>query len=128
MKSERTRISMKYRSEGEEEGLKIRAIADQEATRILSEAYKIAQRHKGQGEAEAAHIFADALSAAPDFYQFIRTMEASSKIVQDDTTLLLPANSDLFGLLNDSEYYNKRSPGVEGEQSTEGKGMVGLTE
>jgi membrane protease subunit HflC len=106
MKSERGRFSMKYRSEGEEEGLKIRAAADEEKTRILSEAYKVAERLRGEGEAEAARVYAEALGEAPDFYRFLRTLEASRKIVKDGTTLVLPANSELFGLLFDSNYFD----------------------
>jgi membrane protease subunit HflC len=107
MKSERARISMKYRSEGEEEGLKIRAEADEEGTRIRSEAFKVAERHRGEGEAEAARIYAQELEAAPEFYRFLRTLEASRQFVADGTTLVLPANSELFGLLYDSNHYQR---------------------
>jgi modulator of FtsH protease HflC len=107
MKSERARISMKYRSEGEEEGLKIRAAADEEKSRLLSEAYKVSEQHRGRGEAEAARIYAEALGKAPDYYRFMRTMEASRKFVKPDTTMVLPANSELFGLLYDSHHYDE---------------------
>jgi membrane protease subunit HflC len=107
MKSERARISMKYRSEGEEEGLKIRAEAEEEGTRIRSEAFKVAEQHRGEGEAEAARIYAQTLEAAPNFYRFLRTLEASRKFVEDGTTLVLPANSELFGLLHDSNHYQR---------------------
>ena len=106
MRSERVRISMKYRSEGEEESLKIRAESDQEKARILAEAFKIAQQHRGEGEAEAARIYAESLSAAPDFYRFLRTMEASRKFFEQETTLVLPVDSELFRLLYDSEHYS----------------------
>ena len=105
MKSERARISMQYRSEGEEEGLKIRAAADEERSRLLSEAYKVGEQHRGRGEAEAARIYAEALGAAPEFYQFLRTMEATRKFVGTGTTMVLPADSELFGLLYDSDHY-----------------------
>jgi membrane protease subunit HflC len=107
MKSERARISMKYRSEGDEQGLKIRAAADQEKSRLLSEAYKVSEQHRGQGEAEAAKIYAEALGKAPDYYRFMRTMDATRKFVKPDTTLVLPANSELFGLLYDSHHYDE---------------------
>ena len=105
MKSERGRISMKYRSEGEEEGLKIRAAADQQKSQILSEALKLAQQHRGEGEGKAARIYAEALAQSPAFYEFVRTMEASRNLVPKGTTLVLPANSELFGLLYDSSHY-----------------------
>lgn len=105
MKSERARISMRSRSEGEEEGLKIRAEADGERIRIRSEAFKVAEQHRGEGEAEAARIYAETLGAAPDFYRFLRTLETSRKFFGADTTLVLPADSELFGLLYDSNHY-----------------------
>jgi membrane protease subunit HflC len=107
MKSERAPITMRYRSEGEEEGLKIRAEADQEKTRILSEAFKVGETHRGEGEAEAARIYAEALGAAPEFYGFLRTLEASRRFVGEGTTLVLPASSELFGLLYDSHHYER---------------------
>lgn len=105
MKSERARLSMKYRSEGEEEGLKIRAAAAEEKSRLLAEAYKVSEQHRGEGEAEAARIYADALEEAPAFYRFLRTLEASQKFIRAGTTMVLPARSELFGLLHDSDHY-----------------------
>jgi membrane protease subunit HflC len=107
MKSERGRLSMKYRSEGEEEGLKIRAAADQEKSRILSEALKLAQQHRGEGEGQAARIYAESLARGPEFYEFVRTMQASRNLIPKGTTLMLPADSELFGLLQDSSHYDR---------------------
>ena len=107
MKSERGRMSMKYRSEGEEEGQKVRAAAEQEKSKVLSEALKLAQQHRGEGEGKAARIYAQALSQGPEFYQFQRTMEASRNLVPKGTTLVLPADSELFGLLQRSDYYER---------------------
>lgn len=107
MKSERGRLSMKFRSEGEEEGLKIRAAADQEKSRILSEALKLAQQHRGEGEGKAARIYAESLSKGPEFYEFVRTMQASRNLIPKGTTLMLPADSELFGLLQDSSHYDR---------------------
>jgi len=107
MKSERGRISMKYRSEGEEEGLKVRAAADREKSRILSEALEAAQRHRAEGEGKAARIYAQALAKGPDFYDFVRTMQASRNFVPQGTTLVLPADSELFGLLYESDFFER---------------------
>lgn len=107
MKSERGRLSMKFRSEGEEEGLKIRSTADQEKSRILTEALKLAQRHRGEGEGKAARIYAESLSKGPEFYEFVRTMQASRNLIPKGTTLMLPADSELFGLLQDSSHYDR---------------------
>jgi len=106
MKSERGRISMLYRSEGEEEGLKVRAVAEEERARIVGRATEISQQRRGEGDGEAARIYADALGQAPDFYAFLRTMEASRNVVHRGTTMVLPADSALFGLLFDSNYFN----------------------
>lgn len=110
MKSERTRISMQYRSEGEEQGLKIRAGAEQEKTSILAEAYRTAQQQRGLGEAKAARIYAEALGKAPEFYQFLRSTETFQKAVGNDneTTLVLPVDSELFRLLQDSSHYQRQ--------------------
>ncbi|WP_187399226.1 protease modulator HflC [Bradyrhizobium paxllaeri] len=110
MRSERAAISMRYRSEGEEEGLKIRSAAQGEKTSILAEAFKVAQWHRGAGEAEAARIYADSLSEAPQFYALRRTLDASRKFVKEGTTMVLPANSDLFGLLYDSGFHKRAKP------------------
>ncbi len=113
MKSERAQISMKYRAEGEEGGLKIRAAAAEEKSRLLSEAYKVGEQHRGEGEAEAARIYAEALGEAPELYRFLRTLEANRKFVRAGTTMVLPADAELFGLLHDSDYYDQgRSAGV----------------
>src|SRR5712691_4988558 len=104
MKSERVRISMRYRSEGEEEGLKIRAAAEKTKSGILAEAYKLSQKARGEGEARAAKIYAESLARAPGFYRFVRSIDAVKKAVDKDTTLVLPVDSDLFRLLRDSRF------------------------
>jgi modulator of FtsH protease HflC len=106
MRSERGRISMRYRSEGEEAGLNIRAVSEEEKARILSRAIETSQRYRGEGESEAARIYAQALSADPAFYRFLRTMEASRTFIQKGTTMVLPADSELFGVLFDGDYFN----------------------
>ena len=112
MRSERLAISMRYRSEGEEEGLKIRSAAQGEKTSILAEAFKeVAQRHRGAGEAEGGrpHL-RRRLREAPQFYALRRTLDASRKFVKEGTTMVLPANSDLFGLLYDSGFHERAKP------------------
>jgi modulator of FtsH protease HflC len=106
MRSERGSISMRYRSEGEEIGLNIRAVSEEEKARILSRAIETSQRYRGEGESEAARIYAEALSADPAFYRFLRTMDASRACIQKGTTMVLPADSELFGVLFDGDYYN----------------------
>src|SRR6266851_4039176 len=106
MKSERGRISMQYRSEGEEEGLKVRAVAEEEKARILSKAIELSQQRRGEGDGEAARIYGAALGQSPDFYAFLRALEASRSLARKSTTMVLPADSPLFGVLFDSNYFN----------------------
>lgn len=106
MASERGRISMRYRSEGEEEAAKIRAAADRERSQILSEASKIAQQQRGEGEGAAARIYAQTLTRDPGFYRFLRSMEASRGVIPKTATLVLPLDSELFGLLMHSAYFD----------------------
>ena len=111
MAAERGQISMRYRSEGDEAGLGVRAAAVEDRARIIAGATETAQRHRGEGESEAARIYAAALAADPDFYKFLRTMEAARAIVHRGTTMVLPADSELFGLLYDSNHYSDNAPG-----------------
>jgi modulator of FtsH protease HflC len=119
MQSERGRISMQYRSEGEEEGLKVRALAEEEKARVLARATQLSHERRGEGDAKAAHIYAQAFGQAPDFYGFVRTMEASRSLMRQRTTMVLSADSPLFGLLTDSNYFNGGAAG--GDAATEGE-------
>jgi membrane protease subunit HflC len=114
MKSERGRISMLYRSEGEEEGLKVRAAAEEQKARILARATEFSQQRRGEGDGEAARIYANALSRAPEFYAFLRAMEASRNFARKSTTMVLPVDSPLFGVLLDSNYFSGGAPGSDG--------------
>ena len=112
MKSERGRISMQYRSEGEEEGLKVRAAAEVQKAQVLGKAVEVSQQRRGEGEGQAARIYAEALAQAPDFYAFLRAME-SSRSLRKGTTMVLPADSPLFGVLFDSNYFNSSTNEVD---------------
>jgi len=113
MTSERGRISMQYRSEGEEEGLKVRAVAEEERARVLGRATETSQMRRGEGDAEAARIYAQAFGQAPDFYDFLRTLETSRRLTRQRTTMVLSADSPLFGVLIDSNYFNGTAAGEE---------------
>ena len=99
MEAERKRQANKYRSEGEEEAQKIRAATDRDKTIILADAYKEAEGLRGEGDAKAVNVYARSYSADPKFYEFVRTLDAYKKILDDKTTLVLPSNSRLFMLL-----------------------------
>lgn len=99
MRAERKRIAVKHRSEGEEEATKIRSEARLDSERILSEALRDAAATRGEAEAEAARIYAAAIRQDPQFFEFLRTLEAYEAIIDEDTTLVLPADAELLDLL-----------------------------
>ena len=99
MDAERKRQANKFRSEGEEEAQKIRASTEKDKTIILADAYKESERIRGEGDAKAIDIYAKSYSADPKFYEFVRTLDTYKKIVDDNTTLVLPSDSRLFKLL-----------------------------
>lgn len=103
MKAERERIAKKYRSEGEEESVKIKAQADKERTVLLADSYRSAQELKGKGDAEAIKIYAQALEEDPEFYSFLRTLEVYRKALVGGTTMVLSSDSELFQYLSQTQ-------------------------
>lgn len=100
MKAERGKMAMQYRSEGEREFHKIIAAAEKEKTHIMAEAYKEAERSKGEGDAEAMRIYAKAFGKNPRFYKFLRTLQAYEKFLDSKTTVFLPSDAEVFQILN----------------------------
>jgi membrane protease subunit HflC len=96
MKAERERIAKKYRSEGEEEAVKIRAETDKQKKILLAESYRQAEKLNGEGDAEAIKIYAEAFDKDPEFYSFVRTLEAYEKSLGEGTTIILPSDSEFF--------------------------------
>ena len=99
MEAERNRQANKFRSEGDEEAQKIRASTEKDKTIILAVAYKESQEIRGLGEAQALEIYAKTFNKDVDFYEFLRTLETLKKVIDDKTTLVLPADSKLFKML-----------------------------
>ena len=99
MEAERNRQANKFRSEGDEEAQKIRASTEKDKTIILAVAYKESQEIRGLGEAQALEIYAKTYNKDVDFYEFLRTLETYKKVIDDKTTLVLPADSKLFKML-----------------------------
>ena len=99
MEAERNRQANKFRSEGDEEAQKIRASTEKDKTIILAVAYKESQEIRGVGEAQALEIYAKTYKKDVDFYEFLRTLETYKKVIDDKTTLVLPADSKLFKML-----------------------------
>jgi modulator of FtsH protease HflC len=99
MQAERERQAKQYRAEGEEEAQKIRSEAEKDKEIILAEAYKTAQKLRGDGEAQAYKIYATAYEQGPEFFEFIRTMEAYKKTFAKNTTLVLSPDSEFLKYL-----------------------------
>lgn len=101
MRTERERMAMQYRSEGQEEAQKIRSDAERQATIIEAQAYAEAERTRGEGEAEALRIYAEVYNQDPEFYEFFRTLQAYRNTLGSNTTLVIDSSSDfakfLFG-------------------------------
>ncbi len=102
MRAERERIAKGYRSEGTEKSLKIRADADKQKQIILSKAYEKAQIIKGEGEARAIKLYAEAYEKDIKFYELVRTLESYEKFIDGKTTVVLSADSELLKFLNTS--------------------------
>ncbi len=102
MMAERHREAKRYRSEGEEKALAIRASADKDKTVILSEAGRKSQILKGEGDAVATKLYAGAYSRDPKFFEFINTMEAYKKTLGERDTLILTPESEFFKYIQKS--------------------------
>lgn len=100
MRAERERLARKYRAEGEEQGRKIRAEADRDARVTVAEARKQAEILRGEGDAEAARVYAEAHGQAPEFYGFVRRLDAYRKTIGERTTLVLPPDNEFFELFS----------------------------
>lgn len=96
MQAERQRQAKSYRSEGEEEAIRIRSRADREQTIIISEAYRDSEEIRGEGEETAIKIYADAFAADPDFYDFYRSLQAYSKSLCEKNTVVLQRDGDFL--------------------------------
>ena len=100
MRAERERIAKKYRSEGEEEAAKIRADTDKEKTILLAKAYEEAQKLRGEGDAVSTKIYADAYGKDPEFYAFLRSLDAYEQVVNSQTSVVMSTDSALFKYLD----------------------------
>ncbi|HMN77441.1 MAG TPA: protease modulator HflC [Burkholderiaceae bacterium] len=97
MESERKRVANELRSTGAAEGEKIRADADRQREVIIAEAYRDAQKVKGEGDAAAAALFADAFGRDPQFAQFYRSLDAyRASFHNKSDVMVLDASSEFF--------------------------------
>ena len=104
MRSEREREAREHRSTGREQAEVIKAAADREKTVIEATAYSEAERIRGDGDALAASIYAKAYNRDPEFYQFMRSLEAYKRSFGAKGDLMvLDADSEFFHYLNESK-------------------------
>jgi membrane protease subunit HflC len=97
MQSERQQVANELRSQGSAEGEKIKADADKQREVILAEAYRDAQKVKGEGDARASALYADAFGRDPQFAQFYRSLEAyRSSFRSRSDVMVIDPSSEFF--------------------------------
>ena len=103
MESERKRVANELRSKGQAEGEKIRADADRQREVIVAEAYRDAQKIKGEGDAKASALYAGAFGKDPQFAQFYRSLEAyRSSFRSKSDVMVVDPSSDFFKAMRGS--------------------------
>lgn len=104
MTAERNKEAQELRSTGKEKAERIRASADRERTIELANAYRDSEELRGEGDAEAASVYADAYQQDPEFYAFIRSLNAyKSAFSNKGDILLVEPDSDFFKYLNNQD-------------------------
>lgn len=107
MSAERAREAREHRSQGQELSEGIQADADRQKVVIEAEAYRQAELTRGEGDAEAARIYAAAYSKDPEFYAFTRSLRAYSESFKANDTLVLEPSSDFFRYMKDAKGQNQ---------------------
>ena len=103
MESERKRVANELRSTGGAEGEKIRADADRQREIIVAEAYRDAQKIKGEGDAKASALYAESFGRDPQFAQFYRSLEAYRATFRSKSdVMVMDPNSDFFRAMRGS--------------------------
>ncbi len=97
MRAERDAVAREHRSQGKEKAAFIQADVDRKVTLILANANKTAQELRGNGDAAAAKLYADAFSSEPEFYSFVRSMKAyENSFAKSENMMILKPDSDFF--------------------------------
>ena len=103
MESERKQVANELRSQGSAEGEKIRADADRQREVIIAEAYRDAQKTKGEGDAKASALYADSFGRDPQFAQFYRSLEAYRATFRSRSdVMVMDPSSDFFKAMRSS--------------------------
>lgn len=102
MSTEREKLAQEFRSRGKEAAEGIRADADRQRTVILAEAFAKAEETRGEGDGQAAKIYADAYSGDKEFYKFYRSLEAyKNTFSSKDDLMVIDSDSDFMSYLKD---------------------------
>jgi len=101
MRTERSRFALKFRAEGEQQARGVRSKADSDSQVILAGAERESLRLRGEGDAAAARTYADVYGADPEFYSFVRSLEAYQKSLDSETTIVLSPKSSFLRYLFD---------------------------
>ncbi len=103
MESERKRVANELRSQGVAEGEKIRADADRQREVIVAEAYRDAQKLKGEGDAKASALYAESFGKDQQFAQFYRSLEAYRNAFSSKSDIMVvDPSSDFFKAMRGS--------------------------
>jgi len=101
MRKNFTKEAQRFRAEGEERALAIRSGAERERTEIVAEARRKAETIRGEGDGEAAKIYANAYGRDPEFFRFYRSMQAYKRTLgKGDTTMVMSPDSEFLRELN----------------------------
>jgi membrane protease subunit HflC len=97
MRSEREAVAREHRSEGKEKAEFIKADIDAKITVMLADAERNLRKLRGEGEAQAAQIYAETYTKDPEFYRFLRSMDAYKKSFSSkQDVLVIEPDSDFF--------------------------------
>jgi membrane protease subunit HflC len=103
MEAERARIAAERRAEGRERAEAKRAEADKQRTVILANAYRDSEIIRGEGDATAAEIYANAYEKDPDFYAFYRSLDAYRRSMgRPGDIIVVDPKNEFFRFLNQS--------------------------
>ena len=102
MRAERERIAKEHRATGQQTAKGIQAVADRQRTVLLAEAQRDAEIARGEGDALATEIYANAYGENQEFYAFYRSMNAyRAALANPNDVLVLEPNSEFFKYFND---------------------------
>lgn len=110
MRAERQRVARDFRARGQANAERLRAEADRERTVIIADAYREAEQIRGDGDAKSASTYADAYSSDPEFYSFLRSVNAYVKTFREKSDMLVvEPDSKFFRYFADPDPESKHS-------------------